>query len=546
MKPGIPWSVKGIEPEVREVAKHAARRSGMTLGEWLNSVILDQAEDSASPQQLVASPDQKEFSDMTPDVQTRARSETTIRLEDIALQLSALAKREQDSAAIRPYEAPAARHADQDMMNRILGRIEQNERQSVEAFIAMNERFAALGRQLSQAAPAKVIEKPEDVPGFQALEGALRNIVDHIEISERRTRDSLKTMQDRMAEMTLRANHASGDDLLRTAPAFASLEARLGELAVRVQRNEASLEVGFNDAIKREVGQLAARIDNTHRHAEQLAASAQAAATQTAQAELRGIEGRIQTLLRETQSTMASQQVGQGDVHKLRSEIGQLTQRIDDVRGGAASARDVHALQTAVEQLSTRMAQGPDLRPLAEMDKRLADITQRLEYDRSNPRHLSQLGELEQRIAELDHRLADVIRMQGDGQAMQALETHLTDVNGRLANAEQHLGHLDTIERAITQLFDGLEQHRTETGQAIDEAARRTAQGQPSLKASPELLALEQGLRAVRESADQSDRRSQETLEAVHETLEQIVTKLAELETSAAWKTVSSKIGSAV
>ena len=50
MKPGIPWSVKGIEPEVREAAKHAARRSGMTLGEWLNTVILDQADDPAAPE----------------------------------------------------------------------------------------------------------------------------------------------------------------------------------------------------------------------------------------------------------------------------------------------------------------------------------------------------------------------------------------------------------------------------------------------------------------------------------------------------------------
>ena len=45
MKPGIPWSVKGIEPEVREAAKHAARKAGMTLGEWLNTVILDQSDD---------------------------------------------------------------------------------------------------------------------------------------------------------------------------------------------------------------------------------------------------------------------------------------------------------------------------------------------------------------------------------------------------------------------------------------------------------------------------------------------------------------------
>lgn len=39
MKPGVPWSVKGVEPDARAVAKLAARKSGMTLGQWLNHVI---------------------------------------------------------------------------------------------------------------------------------------------------------------------------------------------------------------------------------------------------------------------------------------------------------------------------------------------------------------------------------------------------------------------------------------------------------------------------------------------------------------------------
>src|SRR5512135_3516769 len=43
MKFGVPWSVKGIRPEARETAREAARRSGLSLGEWLNSVILQQA-----------------------------------------------------------------------------------------------------------------------------------------------------------------------------------------------------------------------------------------------------------------------------------------------------------------------------------------------------------------------------------------------------------------------------------------------------------------------------------------------------------------------
>lgn len=50
MAAAAPWSVKGIDPKAREVAKDLARRSGMTLGEWLNRVILedDVPEDVAS------------------------------------------------------------------------------------------------------------------------------------------------------------------------------------------------------------------------------------------------------------------------------------------------------------------------------------------------------------------------------------------------------------------------------------------------------------------------------------------------------------------
>jgi hypothetical protein len=55
---GAPWSVKGIDPKAREVAKDLARRSGMTLGEWLNHVILedDLPEDASSEEQITERP----------------------------------------------------------------------------------------------------------------------------------------------------------------------------------------------------------------------------------------------------------------------------------------------------------------------------------------------------------------------------------------------------------------------------------------------------------------------------------------------------------
>ena len=58
MTAAAPWSVKGIDPKAREVAKALARRSGMTLGEWLNRVILedDVPEEITSEEQFSARP----------------------------------------------------------------------------------------------------------------------------------------------------------------------------------------------------------------------------------------------------------------------------------------------------------------------------------------------------------------------------------------------------------------------------------------------------------------------------------------------------------
>jgi len=40
-KPVLPWSLKGVSPEAREIAKKAAAQQGMTIGEWVSRAIRD-------------------------------------------------------------------------------------------------------------------------------------------------------------------------------------------------------------------------------------------------------------------------------------------------------------------------------------------------------------------------------------------------------------------------------------------------------------------------------------------------------------------------
>ena len=46
MKSGAAWNTRPFRPETLEAAREAARRSGLSLAEWLNSAILDTAGDA--------------------------------------------------------------------------------------------------------------------------------------------------------------------------------------------------------------------------------------------------------------------------------------------------------------------------------------------------------------------------------------------------------------------------------------------------------------------------------------------------------------------
>jgi localization factor PodJL len=185
MKPGVPWSVKGIDPEVRTAAKTAARRAGMTLGEWLNGVILDQNGnniDSALrqnkfPEESVLSSTPKDTGPSPAgsapgDEQPRRtpagrRDDSALRLQDIARQLADLAQKERQSAPVRPFEPELRRTgADEEAFARVLERIDDTERQTVEALTAVNERLSILAQQIAVQPRAEVFVRPEGRAGL--------------------------------------------------------------------------------------------------------------------------------------------------------------------------------------------------------------------------------------------------------------------------------------------------------------------------------------------------------------------------------------------
>jgi localization factor PodJL len=497
----------------------------MTLGEWLNGVILDQngnnigsgpaqnifAEESflsSTSQDPGAARPESAPGNEQPRQPPGRKDDSAVRLQDIARQLADLAQKERQSAAVQAFP-PAGRRGgdDEEAFARVLERIDDNERQTVEALTAVNERLSMLGRQIAQAAlqpRGEIFARPEDVPGYSALEAAIRNVVEHIEVSEKRTRDSLKAMQDRLSDLADQAARPPvQDDHQRIAPVLAALEARVAELSNRLQHAESTLKAGMPEQLRREFGQIVERIDSVKASADQMAKQAQ----NMARSELREIETRVLATLKEAHASGFAPGAAAPDVGQLKGEIGGLSRRMDEIKANAATERDLHALRLAVEHLSSRVAQAPDMRPLQDVDRKLAELGQRIEQ---------------------------TISRQADPRAIELIEQNIAALGERVGRTEEQLRHIETMEQAIRQLYGSLEQSREAANQAAEDTASRTvermlAEGAPGGR-SPELRALEDGLRAVRESAAVAELRNQETLAAVHETLSQIVDKIAELE----------------
>jgi localization factor PodJL len=374
MKPGIPWSVKGIEQQARAAAKQAARQSGMTIGEWLNSVIMESADGNDDLERRYRRPPYRPRQAHGP---SSDGEEVTLRLEEIADQLHDMARHDSDTALARPMGPE-----DESQLRAIIERLDAHEHNTSSALGAMQEQLEQVSQRLGErgqgyAAP----QRPDDVPGYRALEGALRNIIEHIEISETRTRDSIRSLQERLTQPSGEPNDLS--------------------------------EV------------------------------------QQAEQRLRGL------------------------VEEARHAGGAL-----DPSEGLAQ------LRLEMEQLAATVSQGSG--------HALADLG----------------GRLEQLEADTNRRFSE-----RDEEA----KSEVAALSERIAATEKRLEHLATIEESVAQLARSLEADRSEAGRKADGP-------------SPELRALQEGLNAVRASSEVSDRRTQETLQAVHETLEQIVAKLAELE----------------
>lgn len=544
MKPGIPWSVKGIDGKAREIAKDAARSQGKTLGEWLNMKILEAASEDAD---LKASAPRKKASSSVKSRNSRSRSASTSRgnaknaaknsptaedssierkLDMLVASLSEMQEREQ--IAEQPQHALSVGAPEQSeqastaAIDQLLNRIEQGETRAQESVKTLSKRVEKIGDRVEEMALRPVDVKAREVPGFSALEGAVRNIVDHIEKSEHQSREVIGQLQSRIVELDGKVDQPSPESA--KPEILADLEARMKELSARVEQTANSGEdLELKSLFEARIRELAERIDSVHHTAENIGQKAEATVGKAAEEQAIAIETRMAGLVQQVEEKLAVTGTSDTGLVSVQAEISELHNRFEEIRQQSASDQEVQALRGALEMLSSKVDEAPGLEPIAQIEQRIADLSQQLQQVAQPADYQPQLGALEERIIALDNQIAA-----SSSASIPQFTNQMQAIDQRLTATEQQLGSLATIENSIQQLFASLEENRSEVHMLAGIASNGETSG--PVESSAELSALQEGLAAVRANADAADQRTQATLEAVHETLSHIITKLGEVD----------------
>ena len=475
MTAAAPWSVKGIDPKAREVAKDLARRSGMTLGEWLNRMILDDEgpEDAVSEADLARRPLPTYFESLRRTEDAPARVEAAEHPADemgrIALALDRLSERLEVSESRTGLAVSGVEHS----VRSALARIEAAEREHV----AVAARFEGAVEDVAseQSRMAERIRRveaeaggPRSAEALRALEGAVGKVANHLYEGETRTREALGAIEARMERVEAQGGSESpglieevvgrvaqrlSEAETRTAEALESLRASFAHLDGRMGSVEAGEGPGFDRRLEEMAARLTERVE-----------AARVELTQKLHASADGRFDRMERRLGEmTEHVRAAEQRSAQAIEAMGREVLSMADNLNR-RVQSAEQSSAQAIQTVGGEVA---------RIATAMEARLG---------RSDTLHAEALEKLGGEIGKITERLSERIAT-SERRSAQAID----DVGDQVARVTERISHRQ--ERATEELSERIRLSEERTARLLEEAReridRRLAEAPPSRSAEP-------------------------------------------------------------
>lgn len=580
MNSRVSWSVDGIDPSVRERAEAAARRAGMSLNDWLNSTLGENAPPN------FRGPYEQPRQDQRPDprsapMPSQGPGQESREVADIHQRLDAITQQ------IERISKPAAPRQDSSR-EREVSREQGVARQLNDAISRLDARLSQISRpqqpqpqqpQAQRAAPVETRQRQAD-----AVERAAAQVYRNspplspasfdIAVAEITARQSEldgftpRQMPPRAAPPIAPSAAPYAAPMAPPAPAYAppppqpgpdfsSLERHLlkitsqieslqrpdnTEQAINAFRSElAEIRQAITEAMPRraiesienEIRSLHRRIDETRSNGTDgqalsgieraLSDIKQVLRTLTPAEQLTGYDEAIRNLGAKLDLILRAND-DPSTVRQLEGAISALRGIVSNVASNEALARlsdDVQLLSSKVDQVSRSSDRGDSF---AVLEQRIAALTAALET-RERPQAAESTEHLEAAIRALSDRF-DRMQVGNDSASTFAhLEQRVSYLLERLeAASDSRGGNFSRVEDGLHDILRHLERQ-----QATYSALAESRNSAPAADSGMVDL-VKRELSDIRYSQAETNRSTQDSLEAVHNTLGHVVDRLAMIE----------------
>jgi localization factor PodJL len=579
MKSGGPWNLRGLRPETREAARDAARRSGVSVGEWLNSVIRQGDDDHGEPMRSANYEDDAEAW-LDDKRRESLHNEPRDSRYDNRRARRRRGRPEEDEPA-RQRRGPRHGHDYDELTSRRRQREREAEtgREAALAREEFGEVHARLDRLTQQLERMVQTDAPRltGAPAPQPHAHQPAPLRPGIRASGYRP---LVSVDNAVAEIAQRQRQLYGDDAAArvapvmpaapTAPAtpepaiaaappplpasaqrvaeppinISDLGEQLRDITARIESLRPSSELEHVvKSFRKDLAEIREQLTEAlpRRAVQALETEVQALAKRLDQSRASGVDLRvlagIEGGLKEVRDalrnlTPAENLVGFDDTVKALSQkvdliiakedpaaLQQLETAIGALRGIVSHvasndtltkvAEDVRLLAAKVDVVASSTASG---QAVSALESRIDTLANAL--NASNEAGRAVPGELEKLLSGLIEKLEWVQLTHTDHAALGALEDRIAQLIKRLDASDARLGNLQAVERGIADLLVHIEQIRGGNGVAAAATPRKPVE------------AIERDVAEIK----RSDRRTQDSLEAVHGTVEHVVDRLAMIE----------------
>jgi localization factor PodJL len=554
MNSRVSWSVDGIDPSVRDRAEAAARRAGMSLNDWLNSTI-----GASAPPDFHAPYEQ---SPPMPSEASRDVADIHQRLDAIARQIEQISRPAPRNDAPRgeaPRNPPAVARQLNDAISRLDARLSQItspsparpaqiwdhvqdrllqaeavERAAAEVYrpspplspasfdsaiaeiaARQNELDGPPPRQMPprsappMAPPARPTAPAAPAgPDFSSLERHLIKITSQIEALQRpdHIEQSIAAFRSELAEI----RHAITEAMPRRA--IESIENDIRSLSRRIDdTRQNGIDGQALAGIERALSEIR-EVLRSLTPAEQLAGYDEA---------IRNLGAKLDLILRANDDPST--------VHQLEGAIAALRSIVSNVASNDALARlsdDVHTLSAKVDQLART---GGNVDSFAILEQRIAALTSTLE-SRERPAASDNSEHLESAVRALSERIDRMQVGNDSASAFAHLEQRVSYLLERLeASSDPGSSNLGRVEDGLQDILRHLERQHANLV-ALADASRNITAPAPQPIDSGLVDMVKRELSDIRFSQSETDRRTQDSLETVHNTLGHVVDRLAMIE----------------